>query len=65
MKSGPPRVILDKSAYMRAKNAERRANAVANGLCVHCSHKNDRLPKRTCSGCAYAQKFRTYTKSEP
>lgn len=52
------RLITDLPAYMRRKNAERRANAKARGVCIECNSDPARPGRTKCEGCANAQSVR-------
>lgn len=49
----PPelRKTLDMRAYMKEKNATRRARAIETGICTHCNYDPAREGKRTCAWC--------------
>lgn len=47
-----PKVILDLPAYMRQKNAERRAAARRAGICTSCNSDDARPGRAKCETCA-------------
>lgn len=47
-----PHWKTDYRAYMKAKNAERRAKAKAAGICIECNSDSARTGQTKCEQCA-------------
>lgn len=58
------RLTRDKPAYLRTKNAQRRASAKARGVCTSCDFNKARQNRVKCQDCADMEKFRVTTKRD-